>query len=46
MLILLTACKGFVAGELSEERKRLYEAGNEADYCEKNPNKCMKGVPW
>ena len=46
LLLVLVSCKCFVAGEMSEERKRLYELGNEKDYCEKNPNRCIKGVPW
>lgn len=46
LLILLCACKGIVAGEMSESRKRLYEIGNEEDYCDKNPDRCIKGVKW
>ena len=36
-LFLLSACKGFVAGEISPERKRLYERNNNQEYCEQNP---------
>ncbi len=47
MLLLLCACgKVFVAGDLSEKRKKLYEMGYEQDYCEKNPDRCVKGVQW
>lgn len=46
LLILLAGCKCFVAGNLSEKRKHVYEVGNEQDYCEKNPDRCIKGVPW
>ena len=46
LLLMITACKGIVVGDLSEKRSRLYEAGNEEDYCEKNPKRCINGVPW
>ncbi len=46
LLMLLCACKGIVVGDLSEKRSRLYEVGNEKDYCDKNPDKCIKGVKW
>ncbi len=46
IILLVTACKGIVAGEMSEKRKRLYEIGNEENYCDKNPDRCIKGVAW
>ena len=46
LLVILAGCKCFVAGEISEERKRIYELGREADYCQKNPSRCINGVPW
>ena len=46
LLLMLCACQGIVAGDLSEKRSRLYEVGNETDYCEKNPHKCVNGIPW
>ncbi|MBQ8870543.1 MAG: hypothetical protein IJ019_04115 [Alphaproteobacteria bacterium] len=46
LLLMLCACKGIVAGDLSEKRSRLYEVGNEDDYCKNNPKRCINGVPW
>ena len=46
LLAVLVSCKCFVAGEMSEERKRIYELGNEKDYCKKNPTRCINDVPW
>lgn len=46
LLLAVCACKGIVAGDLSEKRSRLYEVGNEEDYCIKNPKRCINGVPW
>jgi hypothetical protein len=46
LLLLLCACKTIEAGKLTEKRSHLYEVGNEEDYCDKNPEKCIKGIPW
>ena len=45
-LAILCSCKGIVAGELSENRKRLHQVGNEENYCNVNPDKCINGVQW
>ena len=45
-LFLLSACKVFVAGEISPERKRLYERNNNQEYCDKNPERCVNNIPW
>lgn len=45
-LFLLSACQGFVAGEISPERKRLYERNNNQEYCAKNPERCVNNIPW
>ncbi len=44
--IFLSACNGFVAGNISKERKHLYEYNNNQEYCEKNPNRCVNNIPW
>lgn len=46
LLMLLCSCKCIVAGDLSENRKRMHEMGNEEEYCIQNPDKCVKGVKW
>lgn len=42
----LSACSGYVAGDISKERKRLYEYNNNQEYCDKNPNRCVNNIPW
>ena len=44
--IFLSACNGFVAGNISKERQHLYEYNNNQEYCEKNPNRCVNNIPW
>ena len=46
LLLMISACKSIVIGELSEKRSHLYEVGNEEDYCNKNPKRCINGIPW
>ncbi len=46
LLMFLTACQGFVAGDISKERKHLYEYNNNEEYCQKNPNRCVNNIPW
>ena len=46
LLTLLASCKGFVAGDISKERKHLYEYNNNQEYCDKNPNRCVNNSPW
>lgn len=41
---LLTAC--VEVGNFSEKRIKLHEMGYGNDYCEKNPDRCVEGVPW
>lgn len=44
MLFSLGGC--LVAGDFAERRNRLHEIGNNPDYCEKHPDRCVQGVPW
>lgn len=46
VLLLVTGCKGFTAGDFPEHRQRLHSIGNEEAYCQQNPNRCVNGVPW
>ncbi len=41
-ILLLTACK---VGEFSEKRNRLHDM-NRTNICEKDPSRCINGVPW
>lgn len=41
VLLLLTACE---VGKLDPKREKLYTIGN--DICERDPSKCIHGVPW
>ncbi len=42
-LSMLSACQ-IKVGELTPERKKLYDMGN--DICEKDPSRCINGIPW
>lgn len=44
LLALLLALCGCEIGKLKPERQRLYDIGN--DICEKDPSRCIEGVPW
>lgn len=43
-VLFLTGC--VVAGEFPEHRNRLHDMGHNEDYCAKNPDRCIDGVPW
>ena len=47
-VFLLLLCVGgcVVAGDFPENRNRLHSMGNDSAYCDKNPDKCVNGVPW
>jgi hypothetical protein len=42
ILIILSGC--IQVGEFSPQSHELYEAGKPD--CEKNPERCYKGIPW
>lgn len=44
MMIILNAC--VVSGDFTERRNRLHELGRDDAYCQKNPDKCVDGIPW
>lgn len=46
LLFSLASCSSFVAGNISKERKHLYEYNNNQEYCDKNPNRCVNNIPW
>lgn len=41
VLLLLAACE---VGKLEPKREKLYDMGS--DICERDPSKCIHGVPW
>lgn len=41
VLVLLVGCE---VGKLDPKRKKLYDLGS--DICEREPSKCVNGVPW
>ena len=43
MIFVISGC---VAGELKEDRRRLYEMNSDKEICEKNPKRCIGGVAW
>lgn len=45
MITLLAACTVEV-GKVKPERKALYDHNNNKEFCEKNPDKCVNGIPW
>lgn len=44
LLFFVAACTMFVAGNIDERRKRVYERNNSQEYCEQNPEMCVNGV--
>ncbi|MBR1600353.1 MAG: hypothetical protein IJ677_02110 [Alphaproteobacteria bacterium] len=46
MIITITACTAVEIGKVSPERKQLYDHNNNKEFCEKNPDKCVNGIPW
>lgn len=45
LLFFVSACTVFVAGDVEERRKRVYERNNSQEYCEQKPEMCVNGVP-
>ena len=45
LLLLLSACVVEV-GNFPEKRIKLHEMGYDENYCERNPDRCVEGVPW
>lgn len=41
-ILLLAAC---TVGEFSEKRNRLHNM-NRTNICEKDPSRCVNGIPW
>lgn len=46
LFMLLSACTVFEAGKVRPERKHLYEYNNNEEFCKKNPDRCVNGIPW
>ena len=45
MITLLAACT-IEVGKVKPEKKELYDHNNNREFCEKNPSKCVNGIPW
>ena len=45
MIAMLAACT-IEVGKVKPERKELYDHNNNKEFCEKNPSKCVNGIPW
>ena len=41
VLLMLAACE---VGKLEPKREKLYKMGN--DICERDPSRCVHGIPW
>lgn len=46
MIAALSACTVFKAGDISKERKELYDYNNDKAFCKQNPDKCVDNIPW
>lgn len=46
LLLLLGVAACVEAGAFSEKRNRLHQLGQEEDYCQRNPDRCVDGVAW
>lgn len=46
VFLLFLICGCVEAGAFSEKRNRLHQLGQEDNYCEKNPDRCIDGVAW
>ena len=44
LIALLLIISGCTVGELKPERQKLYDMGN--DICDKDPSRCINGIPW
>ncbi len=44
VLLFIGGC--VVAGDFPEDRNKLHEMGRDSTYCDKNPDRCVKGIPW
>lgn len=45
VMIILASCSVEI-GKVTPERKQLYDHNNNQEFCEKNPDKCVNGIPW
>ncbi len=43
-ILLFLIISGCTVGELTPERKKLYDMGN--DICQTKPERCINGIPW
>ncbi len=46
LLICLFTLFGCKVGDFPENRTRLHEMGHERDICDRQPDRCIKGVQW
>lgn len=46
LIMILTIAGCVTVGKFPEKRNRLHEIGQEEDYCQKYPDRCIDGVAW
>ena len=46
LILMVFVIAGCAAGELKENRRRLYEMNSDKEICEKHPERCISGVSW
>ncbi len=46
LILVVFVIAGCTAGELKENRRRLYEMNSDKEICEKHPERCISGVSW
>ncbi len=44
MLICAVSACSIVVGDLEPKREKLHKMGN--DICDKDPSRCINGIPW
>ncbi|MBP5215891.1 MAG: hypothetical protein J6039_04985 [Alphaproteobacteria bacterium] len=46
LFLAISGCTVLEAGKIKDERKELYDYNNNKEFCDKNPQKCVNGIPW
>lgn len=44
ILIMAVSACSIVVGDFEPKREKLHKMGN--DICEKDPSRCINGIPW
>ena len=47
LVLLLISLSGCIeVGDFPEDRVKLHEMGQDSDYCQKYPKRCIGDIPW